>query len=218
MLPDLSYWIMTMVNVDVFLMRLHAPVPESWAGNLSPGDVERLARLSHTRRRAQFLAGRHLLRQTLHSLYGAAANTWCLDSAPGKPRLVGEDAPAISLSHTRELVGCAVAEVEIGLDLEFCRERDFAALVEMLCGPEELTHFLELPADERNRRFYRMWTRREAIYKLNGGDAEAMPDKLRLHYFQPEPGSLGALAVCTDQPVRLACTRLIDPKSVSYPR
>ncbi len=201
---------MKTTEVDVFLADIRHQDCEEMAGRLDRNSVERLVRITHPRRRAQFILGRFLLRQALRRKYGAVAAEWRLDAASGKPRLVGADVPEISLSHSRELVACAIARVEIGLDVEFCRERDFEALTEQVCSPAELRCFLSFPVSERSARFYRMWTLKEATFKFFGREMQppecsrqpwARDGYLQYTHFQPSEGYLAALVARSGSPL-----------------
>jgi 4'-phosphopantetheinyl transferase len=191
------------MDVDVFTADVRDHDCETWVTELAPDCVLRLARISHPGRRAQFILGRLLLRHALSARFGLAADDWRLDATLGKPRLVGDGVPEISLSHSRHLVACAVAPKAIGLDVEYCRERDFAALAAQFCGPAELHRFLLLPIAERSAAFYRIWTRMEATFKLNGGSNTTGSGTPRYEYFRPEAGFVGTLASHVSHPIRL---------------
>ncbi|MDP2432146.1 MAG: 4'-phosphopantetheinyl transferase superfamily protein [Pseudomonadota bacterium] len=204
---------MKTTEVDVFIADIHDHDCDEMVEQLGRDCMERLARITHPRRREQFILGRSLLRHALLHKHGAVAEGWILDAASGKPCLVGVGAPEISLSHSRELVACAIAPVAVGLDVEYCRERDFVALAEQICGPEEFHHFLSLPMSERSDGFYRIWTLKEAIFKLYG---RPMPlafhaSGLRSRYFWPGVDFLAALVARTDCTL---CLKLHSPSSV----
>jgi 4'-phosphopantetheinyl transferase len=130
-------------------------------------------------------------------------------AASGKPSVTtadGQDGPSISLSHTKGRIAVAVAwSVQIGIDVEYHRPRDFAALADQAFGPAEQQEV----AAEGQGAFYRIWTLREAMAKATGdglalvlnrhdlangitGDQPIEKDRWTLHHLQPEPGySLG---------------------------
>lgn len=195
---------MKTMDVDLFLADIRDHDCEAMTGLLRKECRERLARISHPRRRAQFILGRHLLEQALRRCHGDIAKGWQLVADRGKPRLIGEKTPEISLSHSRELVACALARVEIGLDVEYCRERDFAALAAQICSPEEVRQLRSLPDAEQGMSFYRMWTLNEATYKLYGGELPALVDTWRHEYFQPKKDFIGALVARSVLPLRLS--------------
>lgn len=192
---------MQALDVEVFIADTRDHDCEVLVAELGVDCKHRLSGISHPGRRAQFILGRILIRHALSCGYEPVADAWRLDAASGKPCLVGVGVPHISLSHSRHLVACALASRPIGLDVEYCRDRDFVALAPHFCDSAELRRFLSIPVPERNAAFYRSWTRMEAIFKLNGGgQAEGEPC---LSYFHPEAGFLGALAAYTCHPVRL---------------
>ena len=203
---------MKTTDVDVFLADTRLHDCEAMAGRLDQESAERLARISHPLRRAQFVLGRFLLRQSLRRIYGAAAAGWQLDALQGKPRLVGAGAPEITLSHSRELVACAIARVGIGLDVEYCRERNFTVLAEHFCGPTDLRRFLSLSAAEQGLRFYELWTLKEASFKLNGREMPLagskktpvlVDEEIRHEYFLPREGYLAVLVARSADPIHL---------------
>lgn len=211
---------MQTTDVDIFFADTRDHDCEVMAGKLGRDCMERLVRINHPRRRAQFILGRLLLRHALRQMYGAIEENWVLATSSGKPHLVGANMPEISLSHSRELVACAVAPVAVGLDVEYCREREFAALAEQICAPDELHRFLSFPMIKRSEAFYRMWTLKEAIFKLHGRDI-ALPGRppqfeqrtsaLKYKHFPLRVDFLAALAVWSDYPLRL---RLHPPSFV----
>ena len=127
----------------------------------------------------------------------------------GKPSVTtseGGDGPSISMSHAAGLIAVAVAwGVEIGIDVEAHRPRDFAALADQAFGPAERQEV----ATEGQAAFYRIWTLREARAKATGdglalvlgrddladGVASGRPatrERWTLLHWLPEPGySLG---------------------------
>lgn len=167
----------------VFLLDVGEHDYKSKIGQLSGECMERLARITHPRRREQFVLGRFLLRQALSHLHGPVAETWQLEAASGKPRLMGDGAPEISLSHSRELVACAISTLEVGLDVEYCSERDFVAIAAQFCGDAELRHLQSLSQAEQTASFYEMWTLKEATFKASERtDTEALGDMCYCHF------------------------------------
>jgi 4'-phosphopantetheinyl transferase len=158
------------ISVQVYWALLPNLGDVATAGGMLSGDLGGLVNLRNDHRRRQFLAGRCLLRFALQDCYGAVSLTWSFDGAGGKPSLLGEGAPNISLSHSRELVLCALADVPLGVDVEYCQPRDFHALAEFICGPGERQAFLRLSEEHQELAFYRLWSAKEATYKLHGGE------------------------------------------------
>jgi len=53
-------------------------------------------------------------------------------------------------------------ELEVGVDLEFYRNRNFEAISKRFFAPSEITSEAEI--------FYNLWTKKEAYYKCMGGE------------------------------------------------
>lgn len=185
-------------EVAVFIADVRDHDCEALTGWLTAVERARLAMIGHAGRRAQFILGRLLLHWGLRHRYGTAAASWCLSAGPGRPSLAGVGAPEISLSHARELVLCAVAEVAVGIDVEYCRRRDFPTLIGHLAGMEERERFLTMSEEDQYIAFYRMWTLREARFKLGG-----LADGVGHIYFQPRVDFQAAVAVRSVEPIIL---------------
>lgn len=186
--------------VDVFFADLRGQQNcEALASLLDPESQLRLDKITHWRRRAQFILGRVLLLEALRHLYGT--RPWHLEVTAGRPLLVDADAPWISIAHARELVACAIAEVPLGLDVEYRRPRNYVEALEWLDKNGALDGFAALPETVQEKRFYAAWTLWEATFKLRSAMGEERSGKrLRHVHFQPHPEFLATLVVdCVEQ-------------------
>ena len=128
-------------------------------------DRERCAAFTHPRRRAECLAGRALLRYSLGQFTGGGGLSHELRATPeGKPECVA--GPAISLSHSGEILVCAVAGGgSIGVDVETRKPRTPAMeLAAQYFSPFEVS-WVEADPD---RRFQMLWVLKEAYLKALG--------------------------------------------------
>lgn len=148
------------------------PSPADLAG-FSPSERERLNAITAPRRRAQFIAGRLLLRRLLQPLLPARALSISA-SDDGPPRLeepaAGDPPLHLALSHSGDWVCAAAAPVPVGLDLETAqgrsRPRDWLALAEIAGSPAERAALAALATPcEQGRFFLRLWTLKEAWFK-----------------------------------------------------
>lgn len=98
-----------------------------------------------------------------------------VSSGHGKPQLRDHDRVRFSLAHSRELAVIAVAEREVGIDIEFVRPIDGLAIAARL-WPEYHTALAALPEDRQVRAFFEQWTRREAHAKARGVGLAAIDD------------------------------------------
>jgi len=172
---------------------------------LSTDERERAARLRIAAKRQQFVAGRVLLRQLLGRYLGAAPQTLTFAYGPqGKPRLSA--APiAFNLAHAGAWAFVAVTrKLEVGVDLEQIDPHlDYARLAAQFFTAEEQRKLSGFPVARRRRGFYRLWTRKEARLKGEGGgfsrpDASDAGEAWQLRSFPVARGYLGALAVTGD--------------------
>jgi 4'-phosphopantetheinyl transferase len=141
-------------------------------GWLSPGEAERLHAITATRRRAQFVAGRWLLRQLIASVHGGDARCdWPLSAATDAAPRVLCDAPEmhLALSHSANHVVCGVAGAPIGIDIEAPeRERNRTALAAAVCTPGELQRLQCAAEAQHAELFHALWTLKEAWLKQRG--------------------------------------------------
>jgi len=142
---------------------------------LSEEDRDSAMAMSSMKRRAQFAAGRLLLRQALLRTCGAAAGGWRIQAVNrGAPRLVTDTdvpAPVVSLSHSGDVVLCGVVEGgALGVDVERCvpRRCGWAALAGRALHPVERARLEALSDPARWRGFYQAWTLKEALAKALG--------------------------------------------------
>ena len=85
----------------------------------------------------------------------------------GKPWLPDRPGLHFSLSHSGELVLCALSDAELGCDVETPR-RVNAALVRRFFHPDEQRWLFSLPQGEQDAAFLRLWTLKESYVKAIG--------------------------------------------------
>ena len=122
-----------------------------------------------------------------------ALSQWC-DVAPeyisfviseyGKPYAKGLDVH-FSISHSYDMVVCAVSDSPVGIDIEKIRPVNLN-IAKRICTDDELCYifshkpededFLHTTDDDVLTRFFDLWTAKEAYVKLNG---KGLKDGLR---------------------------------------
>jgi 4'-phosphopantetheinyl transferase len=144
---------------------------------LPPHELARCAAIADPIAQDEFVAGRCLLRRTLAHYTGLPALQHVFGQEErGKPYLehpIWRHRLQFNLTHAGGLVACAVVaggrEVRVGIDVERCdRPVDADALCTRFFAPHEAAFLARLPADERNREFFALWTLKEAFLKARG--------------------------------------------------
>lgn len=143
---------------------------------LSAGELARYQRFVRAQRLRQFVVGRVLLRTALGRLLNVEPREIQLEEQVGKaPLLVSPvvkgGLPGFSIAHSGRWVACVVsARTALGLDIEMRDAgRDLAALAAQAFDAREMERWEGLPAARRVDGFYRMWSEKEARFKLGGG-------------------------------------------------
>lgn len=137
---------------------------------LGAAERDRLVRLA-PRKQREFLIGRVLLRYLLsHAVQQCVKpNEWCIEERPDMPpRVVQAETEGLrfSISHSAGAVAVAVsAHVDLGVDIEYRRPRDFLALAQMAFHPAERERLEQCSDEALCERFYRLWTLSEASLK-----------------------------------------------------
>lgn len=183
---------------------------------LNSDEMRRYTRYVKEARRRQFLLGRMLLRIAVAHASGLTTEAIRLVERPGNapqlelPAGCGT-APWFSLSHSRNWITCITSgETALGLDIEFIDPaRHLQGLAAMAFDPEECEWLRGLPEKTRVPAFYRLWSNKEAYYKLDstqglpplidGNGAAKLPPTSVYSYALPHPEC--SLVICSVQPL-----------------
>jgi 4'-phosphopantetheinyl transferase len=95
----------------------------------------------------------------------------------GKPYL--PEGPQFNLSHSRDVVGVAVSDRPVGLDLELVRPF-LEKLPGRIFSPVELKWFRE--RGETKLDFFTLWTLKESYYKFLGTGLPGFPDGTEFYF------------------------------------
>ena len=162
-------------EVNVFCADLDVPWKrlEELRPFLSEDERQRAGRLHRERDRQRFLAGRGLLREILGALLKVSPASFVFSyGAFGKPQITAPaGAPALhfNLAHSDSVVVYAMANHELGVDLERLRPVDEAAqIAARFFSSREERCLLMLPVEQRQTAFFHGWTRKEAYLKALG--------------------------------------------------
>lgn len=159
----------------VHLWRFPLDCSEPLESLLDEQELQRAGRLRVPGKARAFITARARLRQILACYLAFAPETLRFDYGPnGKPALA--DPPsgpllAFNLTHSGHWGLCAVARgCEVGVDIEALdRSLDYTKLAAGFFSESEKRWFLAGSEAERRRRFFHIWTRKEAWLKGKGG-------------------------------------------------
>lgn len=130
----------------------------------SMGDERRaeISRIKNPDSAKQKITADYLCRKAVSEFSSVSANDIIIKkTASGKP--YAENARAeFSISHSKEIVACAVSENEIGIDAEKIRSVNFRAAARF-ATEEEIAYI-----GESIERFFEIWTLKEAYFKCIG--------------------------------------------------
>lgn len=196
------------------LLEVGLPDAPAWMGE---AERRRSARGSATAR-AEFMAGRILLRRLLQRATGFPPEAWTVSAEAGCAPLVNGPAEVrASLSHRLGWVAAAVSDGPVGIDVE-CLRAGRGMLDERAClmlASEEMPSWNALSPDLRESALLERWTAKEAWFKaapaqgaawdfrrVVASACEAARANVRVWLAPPLH-----VAVCSDDPGALAAAR-----------
>ena len=142
---------------------------------LTETELKKFQRYQFDRHRKQLLLGRVLMRVALSSYdRSVAPASWnFIHNDYGKPEISKEQNSTslyFNLSHSVEKVVLAVSRLkDIGIDVECTRKsRRIAAISQRYFSDKEAEELLILSEDQKQSRFYDLWTLKEAYIKACG--------------------------------------------------
>ena len=185
--------------IDVWVAPLDVPAPllDRLADALSDEERRRAGRFRSPHDARRFSAARGWLRHILAAELDVEPAAVPVSQGPGKPGVAGGTALRFNVSHGGELALIAVAEREIGVDVEPLDPAGrWADVVDVACGRREAAALRRLPAEEQPVAFLRAWTAKEAYLKATGTGLAMAPD--RVDVGQPRAGVAVPVHVAID--------------------
>lgn len=164
---------------------------------LSDDELARAERFHFPEHRRRFITARAALRTILGELTERTPSELEFAYAErGKPSLAG--GPEFNLSHSADAALVAVSTAPIGVDLEAIRE-DVRCLeiAERFFTPSETAGLRALEGTMQRRRFFDLWTAKEARMKATGEGLSLSPQRLEVAF---ENGRVKSVAVAGDPP------------------
>lgn len=138
---------------------------------LAADELTRAAAINNERLHKRYVIVHGLLRTILSETVNEPPKKLNINkTGQGKPYLTEYPELAFNLSHTEDTMVIAVGKnCRLGVDIETCKPRvNLPALVDKCFAEVEAVWWRKLPETEKNREFYRFWTRKEAFVKATG--------------------------------------------------
>jgi 4'-phosphopantetheinyl transferase len=215
-----------LVQGAVHVWRASACQPPQILGQLlktlAPDEQDRIARLRFDQHRHRAIASRGILRSIVARYLNCDPKIVQFQyGTQGKPMLDTSALPKLefNLSHSEDLVVCAIALQPIGIDVEFFREITYRdRLIKRYFSTQEQARLNSLPTNAKQQAFFHYWTGKEAMLKAMGcGIADLKKIELnpigtgiqpfsiagfepssaswQLHSFTPQPNYFASIAI-----------------------
>lgn len=151
---------------------------------LSVSERNRLNAIGSKTRRREYLLSRAMMRHALSQCFLPQEHEWLVEDQPRSTPVVS-NLPAgghISLSHSHGRIFFAFSACPLGIDIEAAdKERDYAALAEVFMNDEEMA-CLAASKSQQADYFYRVWSAKEACYKMLSRSEQAAMSLKQIPY------------------------------------
>ncbi|WP_114946860.1 4'-phosphopantetheinyl transferase family protein [Microvirga calopogonii] len=170
--------------------------PDLWE-LLDADERNRAERFIHERHRREHVVAHALKRAVISGETGVAPRLCSFALlAYGKPILVHPNGLHFSLSHTDGLVAVATSpDGPVGIDVEPTDREAPLGVAATVFTREELDWLADCGYSERNDRFFRLWTLKEAYVKATGRGLSEPFDSFTISFEPPSLSCADAAAV-----------------------
>lgn len=157
-------------RVTIFRLKLpdNEQLVSNWHALLQAREQQRAAKFRQSANRNAFILGRGLFRIIAGQITGQSPQQVTIDTSyTGKPYLAHAPNWHLSVSHTGDWVVVAVAQVPVGIDVEYVNPRFIIDdLIPAVLTPDEQRTMTK--STNARLLFYELWTRKEALVKATG--------------------------------------------------
>ena len=162
-----------------------------WA---SPDKRDRAARFLHRQDAVNTLVGDLAARSLIGAKTGLPNRSLVFQTGPqGKPYLANDPGIHFNLSHSGDLVVCAVSGQAVGADIERIeRKADADAIAKRFFSPDEIA-YLAAQDDDTHAAFYQIWTMKESYVKWSGQGLSAPLDSFSVLAMAGKAGRSGGV-------------------------
>ena len=136
--------------------------------NISPFRKEKYDNTKNDELKMQILTAGYLIDEYL-KIYGLREKNMIYKlTEAGKPCFENKEDIKFSISHSKDLVGVAFSDREVGLDVQVVRNINDEIYNRVLSDKEKEYVFSAEDNSERLNRFFKYWVMKEAILKRDG--------------------------------------------------
>jgi 4'-phosphopantetheinyl transferase len=167
-------------RLDVWHVHLDAPADAvtTLEAVLDPRELDAAATRT-PRGRRRYVVAHAAQRAALGAMLGCPAGAVSLATAPRGRTHVATQAPMyVNLTHSGDVALVVTSrDAPVGIDIERHDDtRRIDALARRALSPVEHEAFVAATAEERTAAFYRLWVRKEALFKATGRGIAAVRD------------------------------------------
>jgi len=166
---------------------------------LSETELCRLENMFSQKRQREYILGHYLLRQVVASRYNKSLQE--VDVVPlksGALTLKNQELGYVSLSHSNGFIAIASSSTPVGIDMELIKPKDnYNQILEQIDAVKQARELLNNGYDIQTA-FFQLWTKREAVYKLNSL-LEKPYQNMSYSYYKTDSFMLCVAAVSNEQ-------------------
>lgn len=205
-------------DVDLWLLRPPADCPRDLLDHcrslLSKEELERCAKYRSSSKQTEFLVSHAFVRRVLSEYASVDPVDWQFTTGPlGKPLIAFPSEFTflqMNYSHTQGMIACAVCKYgEVGVDVEDASRPIDLAIADRYFSKLECEQLFELPAEHCLRRFFELWTLKEAYLKARGAGLHLPLDGFSFRFQDGNPVSLEFDSRIDDHPQRWQFVRFL---------
>jgi 4'-phosphopantetheinyl transferase len=172
-------------EVQIWTMPTNASsgVVAYFEGVLDEDEAKRASRFRFSHLRDSFVITHGVLRYLLGRYLDSSPSRICFTYGDkGKPHVVSEANIHFNLTHSDDMASIAFTlGCEAGVDMEHVRQvEEMQQIADRNFSAEEAAELMLLPENERERAFFRCWTRKEAYIKAIGDGLSCALDSFRV--------------------------------------
>lgn len=136
---------------------------------LPDDEIRRARQFQFEPDRRRYIVARGTLRKIFSQVLDCDPGKIRFEHAPtGKPSIPGSPLH-FNVSHSHEMAMIALSSRQVGIDIEYVVSRNsHAGIIRRYFSSEEQAFLSSAPSTERQRRFFQVWTLKEAYLKATG--------------------------------------------------